>query len=275
MSNLTNIERLKLEKMFEMGDGCVLDFSNRTIQEFVLDSTGLDIYDAKYSCRGKSKANHLRAFWDKESDYVLAKFIGDALEYWKTRQLIQGREIPSNKQALFDECSKIVNRMKGTSTVENADVLVSVDNDKNFQLLASAIKASIEKNEPELAIDRLHTFITKYCRDLCDRRGILYTKETPLHSLFGGYLKQLREDGLIQSEMTDRILKSSISVLEAFNDVRNKQSLAHDNSILNYHESILIFNDIANVIRFIQSIDPIKQTQKNSGQELKIEAIPF
>lgn len=82
-------------------------------------------------------------------------------------------------------------------------------------------------------------------------------------------------ESLIQSEMNDRILKSSISVLEAFNDVRNTQSLAHDNSILNYHESILIFNDIANVIRFIQSIDPIKPIQKNPGQEIKIEDIPF
>ena len=32
--------------------------------------------------------------------------------------------------------------------------------------------------------------------------------------------------------MTMRILKSSISVLEAFNDVRNSQSLAHDNPVL-------------------------------------------
>jgi hypothetical protein len=33
--------------------------------------------------------------------------------------------------------------------------------------------------------------------------------------------------------MTVRILKTSISVMEAFNDVRNESSLAHDNAVEN------------------------------------------
>ena len=40
--------------------------------------------------------------------------------------------------------------------------------------------------------------------------------------------------------MTELNLKSSISVLEAFNDVRNNKSLAHDNPILNYAEESLL-----------------------------------
>lgn len=55
--------------------------------------------------------------------------------------------------------------------------------------------------------------------------------------------------------MTERILKSSISVLDAFNQVRNNQSLAHDTPTLNYHESILIFSHVANTIKFIQFIE--------------------
>ncbi len=66
------------------------------------------------------------------------------------------------------------------------------------------------------------------------------------------------KNGIIESEMTKRILKSSISVLEAFNDVRNNKSFAHDNPVLNYNESILIFNDISNVIRFLETIEKPK-----------------
>ena len=44
MSDLRKIEKLKLEKMLDMGGGYVLDFSNRTFEEFILDSTRLDIY---------------------------------------------------------------------------------------------------------------------------------------------------------------------------------------------------------------------------------------
>ena len=48
MSNLTKKVQRKLERLLGMGSGYVLDFSNRTFEEFVLDSTGREIYDEKY-----------------------------------------------------------------------------------------------------------------------------------------------------------------------------------------------------------------------------------
>jgi hypothetical protein len=60
MSDLTFIEKTKLEKLFQMGGGYVLDFSNRTLSEFVAESTGRDIYDAKYEYASGSKANRVR-----------------------------------------------------------------------------------------------------------------------------------------------------------------------------------------------------------------------
>lgn len=48
----------------------------------------------------------------------------------------------------------------------------------------------------------------------------------------------------------------SISVLDAFNDVRNNRSFAHDNDkILNENESLLIFNHITSAIRFIWALE--------------------
>jgi len=76
-------------------------------------------------------------------------------------------------------------------------------------------------------------------RELCNKHSISYNKNTPLHSLFGGYVKFLREKKFIESEMSERILKSSISIFEAFNSVRNEKSFAHDNPILDYNESVL------------------------------------
>jgi|GEM_PF-5274419 len=55
--------------------------------------------------------------------------------------------------------------------------------------------------------------------------------------------------------MTEHILRSSISVLEAFSGVRNNKSAAHDNPILNDEESLLLFNHVASSIRFIKSIE--------------------
>jgi hypothetical protein len=58
----------------------------------------------------------------------------------------------------------------------------------------------------------------------------------------------------VESEMTERILKSSISVMEAFNRVRNEQGFAHDNKVLSYNESLLIFGHVTSSIRFIEAI---------------------
>jgi recombinational DNA repair ATPase RecF len=64
----------------------------------------------------------------------------------------------------------------------------------------------------------------------------------------------------LESQMAERILKSTMWVLESFNDVRNNKSLAHDNPILNYEESLLIFNHVAASIRFIKALElKIKQ----------------
>lgn len=275
MANLTNIEKLKLEKLFEMGNGYILDFSNRTLQEFILDSTGLDIYDEKYSYASGSKANRLRAFWSKESNYTVAKLLDDFLEYYRTtkniNRLTMGRE-----NALFVECLKTPQRLKQEGIVENIDAIQPNADDKDFSLLAKSIRESIAKNEPEAALDRLHTFVVRYIRELCAKHSIAYDKNTPLHSLFGGYIKYLRDNKILESEMTERILKSSISVLEAFNEVRNNRSFAHDNPVLNYNESTLIFNDIANVIRFIGSIEPKRKSKPEEiKNEINWEDIPF
>jgi len=82
MSDLTSIEKIKLEKLLEMGSGYVLDFSNRTFQKFVLENLNIDIYDEKYNYSSGSKANRLRGFWEN----------------------------------LFNECQKIVERLQGGNT---------------------------------------------------------------------------------------------------------------------------------------------------------------
>ena len=94
----------------------------------------------------------------------------------------------------------------------------------------------------------------KYVRELCQRHGVLCDRDKPLHDCFGEYVKKLRESGSVGAEMTERILKSTISILEAFNYVRNNRSLAHDNELLGYDESLLIFNHVCAVIRFLDGL---------------------
>ncbi len=80
MSDLSNHEKRKFEKLLGMSGGYVLDFTNRTFAEFITDSTGLNIYDARYDYESGSKANRLRKFWQVEENSVVAKLMGDMLD---------------------------------------------------------------------------------------------------------------------------------------------------------------------------------------------------
>lgn len=250
MSDLTNQEKRKFERLFGMGSGYVFDFSNRTFEEFTIDVTGRSIYDNKYNHGSGSKANRLRAFWNDEPNHLTAKLLRALLDY--------GRELGAFKDhppEVVEACSNTVTRLAQGSAVADMDALVATSDGRDFDAIARAVRDAIDSNNLETGLDRLHTFTVKYVRTLCERRGITVSKEKPLHSIFGEYVRKVSESGQLESEMSARILKSSISVLEAFNDVRNDKSLAHDNSLLNYDEALLIFNNVAASIRFLRSLE--------------------
>jgi len=90
----------------------------------------------------------------------------------------------------------------------------------------------------------------------------------------GEYVKALKKEGLIESKMTERILKSSISVMEAFSKVRNEQSYAHDNEVLNYDESLLIFGHVTSSIRFIETLESNATVIEDNVDE-EYDDIPF
>lgn len=81
MSDLTPVEKRKLEKVLGMESGWALNFTNDTLAEFVRHSTGHNIYDARYENGGGSKAKRLRAFWQKEDNAVVGKLLADLLDY--------------------------------------------------------------------------------------------------------------------------------------------------------------------------------------------------
>jgi hypothetical protein len=60
LSNLTNLEKKKLERILGMSSGYVLDFSNRTFEELIYESTGKEIYDEKYNLNSVNRPDFSR-----------------------------------------------------------------------------------------------------------------------------------------------------------------------------------------------------------------------
>jgi len=178
MSDLSFLEKHKLEKLLGMGSGYVLDFSNSTFSAFVADSTARNIYDSRYDRSTGSKANRLRAFWSVEPNHLAGKLTEDLLEYSKTTG------IEKNEPELFAECKGIAARLRAGAPVPDLAEIAANADDRDFDLLARAARDAIDRNEPQAGLDRLHAFVTRYLRTLCEKRSIRFDRDKPLHSLW-------------------------------------------------------------------------------------------
>lgn len=105
MAKLTFIEKSDIEQILGMGSGYVLDFSNRTFQEFVGSILEIDIYK-KYP--GLSKAKILREIIEDYDDVSVGKFLLLILQYQQRNEALH-----TNNKELFERCVFIGNRLIG------------------------------------------------------------------------------------------------------------------------------------------------------------------
>lgn len=79
MADLKFPEKALFEKLFDRG-GYVLDFSNRSFEEFFRDFN-INIYGGRFSKYGDSKMKRLRAFWDIEPNEKVGEVLYSLLQY--------------------------------------------------------------------------------------------------------------------------------------------------------------------------------------------------
>lgn len=88
MANLTTNEKQILEKLFQMNGGYVLNFSDRTMQEFFRDDLKINIFAKKFMQGSGSKANYLRGFWLNAEDKTVGNSILKLIEYIENQIII-------------------------------------------------------------------------------------------------------------------------------------------------------------------------------------------
>jgi len=114
VSSLTSLEKRRFEDLFGMASGYVLDFTDRTFAQFFKENGGTNIYDARYSNNGESKAKHLRSFWEMGDDAVVGKTLKAMLELWRY-QNESGKDGRADKT--YSECLKTITRLTGKEVV--------------------------------------------------------------------------------------------------------------------------------------------------------------
>lgn len=276
MANLSYREKSVLEELFGMSSGYVLDFSNNSFSRFVGEVIGIDIYaDPGYE-EYASKANKLRQIWSKEPDNIVGILIEALLSYFEDMQL-RRNELTEYERKKIEEMRAVANRLKGNAP----RIELPSKQEESLQTLQDDINNALARNKPELVLDRLHTFSTKLLRQICSDNGITVTDakgaNLPLHSLAGLLRKKYEQDGLFQSSFTLMAIQNSISLFDKYNAVRNDQSYAHDNDVLDTMEAGFAVRIMADLLTFIDKAETYRkriQNQKNTLTDIDDE-LPF
>lgn len=188
-------------------------------------------------------------YWgDSDYESCVIETLSDALHVDKNEACKMIEYILTN----FTDVSKeeINNIM---SNLNDNNYIVNNTSDNNIDDLINDINNSISEGKPVFALDRLHTLMIKYIKELCLRHGVEIEEKIKLDAVLKKYLKCI--DEFIDSGMTKSILKSNMSLFSKFNHVRNNYTYTHDNNILNDIEGKLIFKNIVNVKEFIDDIE--------------------
>lgn len=248
-------ERSNLERALEMEDGYVLDFSDRTFNDFIFESIGIDPQDQTqlFSGRGTSKAKRLRSFIERGQPSIVAKLLR---ALWDYRDSLHYRPQSNQEELIKKSFFSAVARFEGRSDEIDTSAIDAFERNETLEELVASIRRDLDAKKPQAAIDRLHTYCMKRFASLVERNGGgTCGKDDPLHSRVGKYVAILRAKRNL-STMAERIVKSSISVFEAMNSLRNDKSFAHDNDeLVEMEEARFIFDSVTAFLRYSKSID--------------------
>lgn len=265
MAELDWAEEETLVQLFQMSGGYVLDFSNWTFSNF-FERHRIDIDNERYFREGGSKGRRMRTFLNLDPDHAVGRVIKSMIDYGVAKGLFDDLE---NAPRLIESGRQIAARLMEKRPVADIEALIEGGDGRDLEQIVEHIRRDIDDGRPEAALDRLHTYMVKYVRRLCQRHGIEYKPDTVLHSLFGLYSRALHEGGHIETKMSTVILRETGKVLDAFNDVRNNHSYAHDNDLLSSAESLFILNNVAATVRFLNELEAgiVEQTSETVATE--------
>lgn len=89
---------------------------------------------------------------------------------------------------------------------------------------------------------------------LCLAAGLEVVERETLQGRAGRYLNAQRRSGALD-EISNKIAKSTVQIFEQFNDVRNNNSLAHDNTLLRRAEGQYVLESVLSLLRFVRALD--------------------
>lgn len=253
MPKLPRQDQICVKDLLGMNGGYVMDLSNRELTDLVRDELEMEIDDPRYESAGTSKAKRLMTLLDESDAATAARLLRALWDHREQRQWTPNDMVEERPSQVRTRFMAVVERLDRLAGASDTSALGGFDGGATLEELVAAIGRDASAGAHAAALDRLHTYCCKRFADLLAKEGLPCTREEPLHSRAGKFVKHL---GAIRQlrPITSQILKNSVGVLQAYNDVRNNASLAHDNELVEAKEAKLIMDSVLATMRFIDDI---------------------
>lgn len=251
MVALLRQDRRVVEDLLGMSSGYVMDLSNREFATLVMDELGVDIEAMRYGSRGPSKANRLRMIIAEATADEAAHLLRALWEHRVDRGWTPGDIVESRPREVTARFMAVVHRLEQQAAISPTDALTRFAESATLDELIEAIQRDISVSRHSAALDRLHTYCMKRFMHMLEQAGVECTREEPLQSRVGKYIRTLTQEREIRP-MTQQILKNAMGILQQFNDIRNNRSFAHDNEIVDADEARLIFDTVIAILQFVE-----------------------
>lgn len=273
MATLRFIEKATIFRLFGIEEGFVFNYwykqgkYNKNItKDLILDACGINIYeDSDFQSLSQQKC--IEKIFNEYSAQTIAKLLTALSEYFCFGM---GTDWWSDDdQYDYSAVKKIIERLETTTAVVLPEYTTP-----NSDIILDDIRSNIEEGKPELVIDRLHTYATLFIRNVCMRHEIKITDDKgnyfPLDTLVGSLKTWYERENYFESEFATVAIRNTINIFAKYNDLRNSNSAAHPNPLLNKIEAEYAVKIIGETIKFIDEIEKSKDVIQD-----EFERLPF
>lgn len=221
--------------------GYLGDFSYRSHHEFYIE-LDLDIDPYKYD--GTTRERFIKIL-SESSPAMQAKILEGVLD----RFPVGSSDLRTPDRAA--EIRRWIVRLRSGLQVEQPTLRITSEVVERALLDAQEL---LRATGATSGVDRLHTALHGYLREVCGGAGIKAADDAPLTDLF----KQIREghpafrDLGPRSDDILRVLRALATILDTLNPLRNKASVAHPNpALLPEPEAMLAINAARSILHYM------------------------
>ena len=226
--------------------GYLGDFSYRTHEEFYPYFCDLNISASAYE--GTTRQRFL-SILENADEPTQAKILKGVLKKYPIDFFPEEQREIKKRAAI--EIEELIRRLESGQAVATEQLYVT---NSTVERAIQDTKILIETNGATSGVDRIHTALHGYLREVCRQEGITFVEDETLTQVFKKLKANhpaLQNGGTRQADI-DQIINSFSNTLDKLNPIRNKASLSHPNEeLLEEDEAMFVVNSAQTVLNYL------------------------